>query len=142
MRTFCTAIKKFVRTAVRSSPRPSSPGGTGTLRLSPWASHPVVTHSARQSGDGPLDTGSSHILNKRPPIERDHSPRATSRRTASTSSSISRKLAVRDEFGQEGGTLSNSQCWMAASVCGAERASVTLWPALGTTSASKVTPGP
>lgn len=41
------------RSPVRSSPRPSPPGGTGTLRLYPWASHPVVTHDARQGGDGP-----------------------------------------------------------------------------------------
>ena len=87
--------KIHLRSPVRSSPRPSSPGRTGTLRLSPWASHPVVTHSARQSGDGPLDTGPSHILNKRPPIERDHSPRATSRRTASINSSTSRRLSAK-----------------------------------------------
>ena len=36
------------RSPVRSSPRPSPPGGTGALRLSPWASHPAVAHDARQ----------------------------------------------------------------------------------------------
>src|SRR5680860_438047 len=29
------------------------------LRLLPWASHPAVTHDARQGGDGPADTGPS-----------------------------------------------------------------------------------
>jgi len=57
------------RSPVRSSPRPSPPGGTGALRLSPWASHPAVTHDARQDGDGHTDTGPDHILAYRPPID-------------------------------------------------------------------------
>ena len=35
---------------VRSSPRPSPPGGTGALRLSPWASHPGVSHAHARTG--------------------------------------------------------------------------------------------
>ena len=77
--------KIHLRSPVRSSPRPSPPGGTGALRLSPWASHPAVTHDARQDGDGPTDTGPDHIL--LPTSNRcDHSSRATSRRTAAPSS--------------------------------------------------------
>jgi hypothetical protein len=60
--------KIHLRSPVRPSPRPSFPGGTGTLRLLPWASHPAVTHNARQGGDSPLDTGPDHILVKRPPV--------------------------------------------------------------------------
>ena len=51
----------------RAGNSPSFPDGTGTLRLLPWASHPAVTHNARQGGDSPLDTGPDHILVKRPP---------------------------------------------------------------------------
>lgn len=55
------------------------------LRLPPWASHPAVTHDARQGGDGPSDTGPDHTLVKlEPPIGvithsvRPHVARATS----------------------------------------------------------------
>src|SRR5215207_8912643 len=34
----------------------------GTLRLLPRASHPTVTHDARQGGDDPFDTGPDHTL--------------------------------------------------------------------------------
>ncbi len=50
------------RSPVRPFPRPSSPGGTGTLRLLPRASHPAVTHDARQGGNSPMDTGPDHYL--------------------------------------------------------------------------------
>ena len=56
------------------------------LRILPWASHPAVTHDARQGGDGPADTGPDHTLTKRAPNRCDHSQRATSRRTTSLSS--------------------------------------------------------
>src|ERR1035441_4752627 len=55
------------------------------LRLLPWASHPAVTRDARQGGDGPgtarMDTGPGHVFNKGTSKQRDHSQRATSRRT-------------------------------------------------------------
>jgi hypothetical protein len=38
---------------VRSSPRLPSPDGTRMASAFPWASHPTVTHDARQGGDGP-----------------------------------------------------------------------------------------
>lgn len=51
------------------------------LRLPPWASHPAVTHDAREDGDSPTDTGPDHTLIKRASNRHDHSQRATSRRT-------------------------------------------------------------
>src|SRR5680860_965204 len=51
------------------------------VRLLPWASHPAVTHDARQGGDGPADTGPDHTLINRTSNRHDHSRRATSRRT-------------------------------------------------------------
>ena len=56
--------KIHFRSPVRSSPRPSPLDETGTLRLSPQASHPTVTHDARQGGDGPTDTGPNHAVIK------------------------------------------------------------------------------
>ena len=50
------------RSPVRPSPCPPSPDGTKRLRLLPWASHPTVTHDARQGGDGPVDTGPGHTI--------------------------------------------------------------------------------
>ena len=55
------------------------------LRLSPWASHPAVTHDARQGGNGPLNTGPDHTFINRTSNRHDHSPRATSRRTTAPS---------------------------------------------------------
>src|SRR3954468_10590235 len=43
-------------------PSPVIPGWNGTLRLLPRASHPTVTHDARQGGDDPFDTGPDHTL--------------------------------------------------------------------------------
>jgi hypothetical protein len=47
------------------------------LRLLPWASHPTVTHDARQGGDGPADTGPDHTLINRASNRCNHSLRAT-----------------------------------------------------------------
>ena len=58
------------------------------LRLLPWASHPAVTHDARQGGDGPADTGPDHTLIKRASNRCDHSQRATSRRTTTLSMGV------------------------------------------------------
>lgn len=55
------------RSPVRPSPRPPPPDGTGTASAFPWASHPAVTHGARQGGDGPSDTGPDHTLIDQPP---------------------------------------------------------------------------
>ncbi|MGI8311113.1 tetratricopeptide repeat protein [Saccharopolyspora hattusasensis] len=51
------------------------------LRLLPWASHPAVTHDACQGGDDPADTGPDHVFTRGTSKQRDHSHRATSRRT-------------------------------------------------------------
>lgn len=43
-------------------PRRWSPDGTGTLGLLPWASHPAVTHDARQGGDRSTSTDLSYVV--------------------------------------------------------------------------------
>ncbi len=50
-------------------PSPVVPGWNENASALPWASHPAVTHNARQGGDGPLDTGPDHILVNRSPID-------------------------------------------------------------------------
>ena len=49
-------------------PSPVAPGWNGNASAFSWASHPAVTHNARQDGDGPLDTGPDHTFVKRPPL--------------------------------------------------------------------------
>ena len=49
-------------------PSPVVPGWNRNASAFPWASHPAVTHDARQGGNGPSDTGPDHVLVKPPPI--------------------------------------------------------------------------
>src|SRR5215204_5296394 len=48
-------------------PSPVDPGWNRNASAFPWASHPAVTHDARQGGNGPSDTGPDHVLVNRPP---------------------------------------------------------------------------
>lgn len=59
-----TKIHSFTRPAF---PSPVAPGWNGNASASLWASHPAVTHDARQSRDSPTDTGPDHTLINRPP---------------------------------------------------------------------------
>jgi hypothetical protein len=72
------------RSPVRSSPRPRLRDGTGSASVSPRASHPAVTGSARQGQGQAIEHGPGTTLttSAEPPILRVHSMRATSRRTA------------------------------------------------------------
>src|SRR3954467_7140035 len=60
----CEDSLSFTRPAF---PSPVAPGWNRNASAFPWASHPAVTHDARQGGNGPSDTGPDHVLVNRPP---------------------------------------------------------------------------
>src|SRR3954454_196926 len=65
MRLGLRSIRRFTRVHPSGLPLARSPRmERERLRLLPRASHPTVTHDARQGGDDPFDTGPGHTLIK------------------------------------------------------------------------------
>src|SRR3954454_12526006 len=63
MRLGLRSIRRFTRVHPSGLPLARSPRmERERLRLLPRASHPTVTHDARQGGDDPFDTGPDHTL--------------------------------------------------------------------------------